>query len=61
MKDKKIPNDFFITEGKVVEEILRKAVKNALLLHKKANNPVAIWKDGKVLILSPEDIKVSSQ
>lgn len=61
MKNKKIPNDFCITEGKVIEEILRKAVKDALLIHKRANNSVAVWKENKVVILPPEDIKLSSQ
>ncbi len=32
------------------------AVREALLDHKRAGNPVAIWADGKVKIVPPEEI-----
>ena len=60
MKEKELPEDLFIKEGKIVEEILRKAAKDALLIHKKADNPIATWQNGKVVILSPEQIKIPS-
>ncbi len=34
------------------------AVREALLDHKRAGNPVAIWRDGKVVIVPPEEIEV---
>lgn len=34
------------------------AVREALVQHKRAGNPVAIWRDGKVVWLPPEDIPV---
>jgi hypothetical protein len=34
------------------------AVREALLDHKRAGNPVAIWRDGKVVIVPPEEIVV---
>jgi len=37
---------------------LRQAVQEALLSHKRAGNPVAIWKDGRVVWVQPEDIPV---
>lgn len=37
---------------------LRRAVREALLGHKRAGNPVAIWKDGRVEWVRPEDIPV---
>jgi hypothetical protein len=37
---------------------LRQAVREALLDHKRAGNPVAIWKDGRVEWVQPEDIPV---
>jgi hypothetical protein len=40
-------------------EALRLAVQEALLDHKRAGNPVAIWKDGRVEWVQPEDIPVS--
>ena len=35
---------------------LRDAVREALLDHKRAGNPVAIWKDGRVEWIQPGDI-----
>ena len=43
-------------------EVLRRfqvAVREALLDHKRAGNSVAIWRDGKVVIVPPEEIDVS--
>lgn len=45
------------------EEVLRRftvAVREALLDHKRAGNPVAVWRDGKVVIVPPEEIAVES-
>ena len=39
-------------------DALRQAVREALLNHKRAGNPVASWKDGKVVLIQPEDIPV---
>ena len=47
-----------IVHGKEVEDILRRAVQHALLMHKRAGNPIASWQDGKVVIIQPEDIVV---
>lgn len=51
-------NNSTIVHGKEVEEILRRAVQHALLMHKRAGNPIASWQDGKVVIIQPEDIAV---
>jgi hypothetical protein len=37
-------------------EALRLAVREALLRHKQAGNPVAVWRDGRVVWIQPEDI-----
>lgn len=50
--------DLLVTHGKDVEEILRRAVRQALLEHKRAGNPVAAWEDGKVVIIEAEDIPI---
>ena len=47
-----------IISGKAVEEVFRRAVQHALLMHKRAGNPIALWKDGKVVIIPPEEIQV---
>ncbi|HMJ25099.1 MAG TPA: hypothetical protein VK475_04700 [Pyrinomonadaceae bacterium] len=42
--------------GKEIEEVLQRAVRHALLMHKRLGNPIATWKDGKVVIVPPEEI-----
>lgn len=44
-------------DGEKIDLVFRAAVRNALRRHKKARNPVAIWRDGKVVILKPNEIK----
>lgn len=39
-------------------EILRRAVRKALLDHKRAGNSIAVLRDGKVVIIPPEEIQV---
>jgi hypothetical protein len=45
-------------QGEPVLAALRRAVRSALLEHKRAGNPVAAWKDGKVVIIPAEEIEV---
>lgn len=39
---------------------MRAAVRDALLRHKRLGNPIAVWRDGRVVWLSPEEIPVDS-
>jgi hypothetical protein len=50
-------NEIF-AEGTPIDEALRQAVKEALLKHKQAGNPVVVWSDGKMVWLKPEEIPV---
>ena len=50
--------DLFISEEKAVDKAVRRAVRHALLMHKRAGNPVASWKDGKVVMIPAEEIPV---
>lgn len=40
---------------------LTKAVKQAILQHKRAGNPIAIWRDGQVVWIDPEEIQVQEE
>jgi hypothetical protein len=40
----------------LILEQMRLAVREALALHKRMGNPVAVWRDGKVEWIQPEDI-----
>lgn len=53
--------DLLVTHGKDVEGILRRAVRQALLEHKRAGNSVAAWEDGKVVIIEADDIPVDEE
>jgi hypothetical protein len=44
--------------GKDVERALRRAVRGALVMHKRLGNPIAAWKDGGVVIIPPEEIVI---
>ena len=40
---------------------MRKAVREAVLDHKRAGNPVAVWHDGNVVWIPPEEIPVDGE
>ena len=37
-------------------EAMRQAVREALQRHKRLGNPIAVWRDGRVVWLSPDEI-----
>ena len=43
----------------LIESALARAVRDALLRHKQAGNPVAEWREGRVVWLPPDEIPVS--
>ncbi len=49
--------DFFRDHERVTAA-LTKGVRKALLEHKKLGHSIAVWKDGKVVVLPPEAIPV---
>lgn len=46
--------------AKEIEDVLRRAVRDALISHKRAGNTIAAWKDGKVQQIKAEDISVDT-
>jgi hypothetical protein len=44
--------------GKDVEALLEEAVNRAIWTHKQLGYPIVIWKDGKVVTIPPEEIKI---
>jgi hypothetical protein len=53
-----LTSDIFIAHVGDVQQALAQAVNAALLDHKRAGNSIAVWRDGKVVILKPQDIPV---
>jgi hypothetical protein len=45
----------------LVQRALARAVRDALLRHKQAGNPVCEWRDGKVVWIAPEDIPIKTE
>ncbi len=44
-----------------IERALQCAVRAALLDHKRAGNPIAVWRDGQVVWIPPEEIPVDDE
>lgn len=53
-----LTEDMLIRNAESITKIVRRAVRHALLDHKRAGNPIATWQDGRVVVLQPEDIPV---
>ncbi len=45
------------SEGVLIDEAMRKAAREALRIHKRAGRPLAIWRDGRVQWVSPEEFE----
>ena len=50
--------DLFARYGDEIDIACQRAVREALLKHKLAGNPVAISRDGKMVWLQPDEIEV---
>jgi hypothetical protein len=62
--DKKVEDrktDLFVRYSDEINRAYERAVREALLMHKRAGNPVAIERDGKVVILQPDEIDISEE
>lgn len=46
----------FSEKGHLIDQAINEAVRNAIERHKKLSQSIAIWKDGKVIIVEPQDI-----
>ena len=53
-----LTNDYFAEHAIDIGRVLQRAVNHALRMHKRLGNPIATWKDGKVVIIPPEEIVV---
>lgn len=45
-------------DDEAVEAALNRAVRDAVLRHKKLGESIAVWRDGRVVIVPPEEIHV---
>ena len=49
--------NIFAKYGEAITEACDRAVREALLKHKLARNPIAVARNGEVVILQPEEIE----
>ncbi len=58
-RDKKIEleDSLFDRYSEEINKAYERAVREALIMHKRAGNPVPIERDGKLVWLQPEDIE----
>lgn len=45
-------------EGTPIDKALARGVRDALLFHKRIGNPIAVWRDGQVVHIPPEEIQI---
>jgi ABC-type proline/glycine betaine transport system ATPase subunit len=50
-----------VEQAEAIERILQSAVQQTLSIQRRLGNPISIWKDGKVVIVPPEEIVISPE
>ena len=53
--------DRIFEEGTAIDEALDTAVREALRLHRRAGNPVVIYRDGRIVWVPVEEIKMDDE
>ena len=51
--------DKIFREGTLIDEALNLAVRDAVQLHKEKGLPMVVWRDGKILWITPEEAEQS--
>jgi hypothetical protein len=59
MTQKQAPRRINLCEqAEEIEKVLQRAVAHALWVHKRLGQSIAVWRDGKVVIVPPEEIVI---
>ena len=61
MSDAEQTIDELFEDGRAIDDALQEAARDARRLHKALGNPMATWRDGKVVWVQPEDIQVDDE
>lgn len=59
MKQFEIPEKLFVTHSEDADKAFSEAVRRELLKRKKLGFAASAWRDGKVVIIPPEEIPVT--
>ncbi len=52
------PADFFVINAPIIEAAMKRGIEAALLAHKRAGIAIAVYQDGKNVLVPPEEIDV---
>jgi hypothetical protein len=58
-KIKKDTTNLFVTHNEEINKAYERAVREALAKHKKAGNSVVVSRNGKAVILKPDEIEIN--
>jgi hypothetical protein len=47
-----------LQDSELILRAVSRGVREALIRHKQAGNPIAAWRDGEVVWIQPEDIEI---
>jgi len=50
--------DALFRDGRVIDEAMRRGVRDALREHKRRGESIVVWQDGSVVTIAAEDIPV---
>ena len=53
-----LTDDYVSKHAIKIGQVLKQAVNEALLRHRRLGNSVAVWKDGRVVTIPPEEIVI---
>jgi hypothetical protein len=53
--------DRAFARGILIDQAIKEAIEKAVWEHKQVGNPVAVWRDGKVVWLTPEELKIKPE
>ena len=56
-----LPENLLLAYSNDIQAAVARAVRHALLMHKRAGNPIAVWRDGQVTIIPPEEIVIDDE
>lgn len=53
--------DTAFAQGILIDQAIKEAIEKAVWEHKQVGNPVAAWRDGKVVWIAPEELKIKPE
>ena len=58
---KTIPDNLLVEHGEEIRKIFHRAVQDALWKHKQLGQSIAVSRNGKVVIIPPEEIQLTEE